>query len=78
MPSSTLIPDPDPVDRARGIDLADAGLSGYCAAVIVAADGEERLALLKYGTGDCDYWPADWKTVASHEIPGLPVYWKGI
>lgn len=67
---ATLIPDPDPVDRARGIDLAAAGLAGYCAAVTVAADGEEHFALLRYNLGDCDYRPLDWNVVAPHEIPG--------
>jgi len=40
MTAPTLIPDdyPDPVDRARGIDLAGAGLPGYCPAVTIGAD----------------------------------------
>ena len=42
MPATLNIPaDPDPVDRARGVDLADAGLAGYCAAVTIGADGED-------------------------------------
>ena len=76
MPAPTLIPDPDPVDRARGIDLGDAGLSGYCAAVTVGADGEEHLALLKYSAAACEYRPEDWRLVAPHELVGLPVYRK--
>ena len=76
MPAFTLIPaDPDPVDRSHSIDLAGAGLAGYCAASVLGADGEERFALLKYDIGECDYLP-DWRCVAPHEIPGLPVYWK--
>ena len=37
--TNTLTPDdyPDPVDRARGIDLASAGLPGYCATVAIGA-----------------------------------------
>ena len=77
MPAPTVTPDPDPVDRARGVDLGDVGLVGYCVAVTIAADGEERFALLKYNTGDgAVYWPADWNLLAPHEIPGLPIYLK--
>jgi hypothetical protein len=76
MPAPTLIPDPDPVDRARGIDLGDAGLPGYCAAVTTGADGEEHLALLKYSAAACEYRPEDWRLVAPHELVGLPVYRK--
>jgi hypothetical protein len=68
--------DPDPIDRARGIDLGDAGLPGYCAAVTVGADGEEHLALLRYNAGAADSWPPDWRLVAPHELLGLPVYRK--
>ena len=68
--------DPDPIDRARGVDLASAGLAGYCAAVTVSASGEEHFALLAYNRGEADYLPLDWKAVAPHEIPGLPVYRK--
>ena len=41
----------DPVDRTRGVDLASAGLPGYCACVAIGADGEEHLALLRYNLG---------------------------
>jgi hypothetical protein len=65
----TLIPpDPDPVDRARGVDLGSAGLPGYCAALTIGADGEEHLALLRYNAGEADYWPHDWSRVAPHEV----------
>ena len=48
----------------RGIDLASAGLPGYCAAITVDADGTEHFALLRYNQGDCDYRPIDWAQVA--------------
>ena len=69
MSSPILTPDPDPIDRARGVDLGDAGLPGYCAAVTVGADGEEHLALLRYNAGPADYWPEDWSLIAPHELP---------
>ena len=37
--------DHDPIDRARGIDLASAGLAGYCATILINSDGEEILLL---------------------------------
>lgn len=65
---------PDPVDRSRGVDLASAGLPGWCAAVTIGATGEEHLALLAYNAGP--YWPPDWSLIAPHEVVGLPVYRK--
>ena len=73
---TTLHDDPDPIDRARGIDLASAGLPGYCAAVAIGADGDEYLMLAAYGLGVADGRVFDWNHVAAHEIPGLPVYIK--
>ena len=58
--------DPDPIDRARGIDLADAGLAGYCAAVtieglryrnvlvLIAASGRRRGEALALHWSDVD------------------------
>jgi hypothetical protein len=79
MPAFTLIPaDPDPVDRSHSIDLAGAGLAGYCAAATIGADGCEHLALLAYNSGPADHWPLDWTAVAPHEVllDQLPLYWK--
>jgi hypothetical protein len=74
--NNTLIGDPDPVDRCRATDLASAGLPGYCAAVTIGSDGTEHYVLLRYDTGEADYWPEDWGLVAPHEVIGLPVYQK--
>jgi hypothetical protein len=74
MPAFTLHDDPDPIDRARGIDLADAGLPGYCATILINGAGEEVLLLAAYSQGVAD---TDWARIAPHEIVnGLPVYWK--
>lgn len=67
--SDVFTGDPDPLDRGRSVDLAGAGLSGYCAAVTIDADGEEHFAILKYNAGQTDYRPLDWRVVAPHEIP---------
>ena len=75
MPAHTLHDDPDPIDRARGIDLASAGLPGYCACIAINANGEEILLLAAYSQGVADY-VTDWIRIAPHEIVGLPVYEK--
>ena len=61
--------DNDPTDRARGADLADAGLADYCAAIVTNTDGCEHLALLRYDLG-ADYLPTDWSVTALHELVG--------
>ena len=74
MTAPTLIPDdyPDPVNRARGIDLAGAGLPGYCPAVTIGADRQEHLALLRYNAGPADYWPRDWSLIARTSWSACP------
>ena len=76
MSAPTLHDDPDPIDRSRACDLADAGLPGHCAAVVLGADGVEHLAVLRYHAGEADYRPQDWSLVAPHELTGLPIYLK--
>ena len=70
--------DPDPVDRSRACDLGAYGLPGHGVAIAIGADGEEHYVVLQYDAGSCEYWPADWMTVAPHEVivNGLPIYRK--
>jgi hypothetical protein len=75
--TDTFTPDDDPdlVDRARSVDLAAAGLPGYCAAIAINSSGEEILMLAAYNQGEADY-VTDWNSLAPHEIPGLSIYLK--
>jgi hypothetical protein len=66
------------IDSLRMAPLDEAGLPGYVAAVGIAADGEEILAVAhrqSCGT-DASAYPSDWRDVAPHELPGrIPRRW---
>ena len=51
-------------------------MPGFCAAILINADGEEVLLLAAYDQGEADYL-TDWSRVAPHDdLSGLPVYWR--
>ena len=63
----------DTVDWPRSAPLDDQGLPGYTAVVSVGPDGGEPLLALARRDllgGPADCWPADWRAVAPHELPG--------
>lgn len=61
------------IDGARSVGLADVGLAGYQAAVVVDPDGDEYLALVcRSGLGDTDVgWDADCQDIRHEQLGPL-------